>query len=735
MADAATISVLLTARDQASAQLKKVEGNMGRLAESFAKHRRGIGMAATAIGAAITGIAVLSVKSSLDQEIGIRTLDQAMKRVGTSYDSNKEKIEALISAQQNKTNFGDEEQRKALEKLITIGGTYDGSLTALTVTTDLAAGANMSLEGAALLVAKAIAGETSSLSRYGIVIEKGASQTEIMAALTKQFGGSAEAAADPIVQLKNRLGDLMQVFGDMLLPVLETLLPKIELFIRDIIAWAEEHPTLTKVIGLTAAALGGVLAIVGPLLLLLPTLVAGFGLLSVAMGPVTIALVGIAAAVTAGIIIWRNWDKVVGSVKKLLADSAKEWINYARMILVAAKAVADFLPGLKGTEDRLQSGIDALDSASRSLDDWSGVTQDSTRKSAEAWGALEDEQMHSAQAIIENSEQLSGAHETMSHRVGESVKDIDMSYGAFEDSVARAQGIVIESLDSIIAKQESLEMSQDDSLARIRNNLDETTIKWRESSLRMEDVVSRWAESTGQSVGEVLDHWDDINLDLNDLKKVFALFTEATGQDIFTWEGKVKSATDTVSSNFRSVESNMTLIASGIHQTLVGTASETLRIAKGIHDTIAGIHRDASRPVPAPRVGGFSGGGGGFPSGIHVTDPGFNAATVVANQALAPLKGTGGSLAGFAPGTTFAQIEAALGLANGGIVRRPTLAMLGERGPEAVVPLGKGGGMGTVNNFHFHGAVYGIEDLKEAVVEAVRDHAISGGFAGVFAEA
>ena len=51
------------------------------------------------------------------------------------------------------------------------------------------------------------------------------------------------------------------------------------------------------------------------------------------------------------------------------------------------------------------------------------------------------------------------------------------------------------------------------------------------------------------------------------------------------------------------------------------------------------------------------------------------------------------------------------------------------------MPLGRGGGMGTTNNFHFHGAVYGVEDLKEAVVEAVRDHAISGGFSGVFAEA
>ena len=73
--------------------------------------------------------------------------------------------------------------------------------------------------------------------------------------------------------------------------------------------------------------------------------------------------------------------------------------------------------------------------------------------------------------------------------------------------------------------------------------------------------------------------------------------------------------------------------------------------------------------------------------------------------------------------------------AGGGIVTRPTLGLVGEAGPEAVVPLGRGGGMGQTNNFHFHGAVYGVEDLKEAVVEAVRDHAISGGFSGVFAEA
>lgn len=42
-------------------------------------------------------------------------------------------------------------------------------------------------------------------------------------------------------------------------------------------------------------------------------------------------------------------------------------------------------------------------------------------------------------------------------------------------------------------------------------------------------------------------------------------------------------------------------------------------------------------------------------------------------------------------------------LAKGGIVTRPTIALIGERGPEAVVPLSRGGGMGTVIQINVQG--------------------------------
>jgi hypothetical protein len=69
-------------------------------------------------------------------------------------------------------------------------------------------------------------------------------------------------------------------------------------------------------------------------------------------------------------------------------------------------------------------------------------------------------------------------------------------------------------------------------------------------------------------------------------------------------------------------------------------------------------------------------------------------------------------------------------LAAGGIVTRPTLALLGEAGPEAVVPLGRRGtGTGEVHHhWHFHDSVIGNEAvLARTVTDAMRTARVRGG--------
>jgi len=80
------------------------------------------------------------------------------------------------------------------------------------------------------------------------------------------------------------------------------------------------------------------------------------------------------------------------------------------------------------------------------------------------------------------------------------------------------------------------------------------------------------------------------------------------------------------------------------------------------------------------------------------------------------------------------QIPEIPSLAKGGIVNSPTLAMLGESGPEAVVPLGRGGAGMTVN-LVINGDINGMDDFEQKVTSVIRDAVLGGGFSGVLARA
>ena len=108
-------------------------------------------------------------------------------------------------------------------------------------------------------------------------------------------------------------------------------------------------------------------------------------------------------------------------------------------------------------------------------------------------------------------------------------------------------------------------------------------------------------------------------------------------------------------------------------------------------------------------------------------------------SAQAPVVGAGGSTFTYGRGTAPAissslalsafRVTAPFKLAEGGVVRRPSIAMIGEKGPEAVVPLNKMGGMG--------GATYNITvnagigssgpEIGRQIVEAIKKFERSSG--------
>lgn len=308
------LKIILEAVDNASKTLKSG-------LESITGSAKTAGLAMSAAGAVITGALALAAKSAMDEEIGIRKLDSALRTANTTYAEQQKAIEGVITALQNKTNFGDEAQRQALTKLVALTGSYSDSLAALPVVLDVAAGLEMDLSAASLLVAKALAGNTSALSRYGITLKEGATQTEIMAALTAKFGGAAEAARDPLVGLNNRVGDVVQALGKALLPILIPLLTKLEELANAVQAWVEENPELARTIVLIVAALGAFMVVMGPLLLMLatlPAIIAGIGVaITIATGPIGLIALAIMGLIVVGGLLIANWGTISKKAKEL----------------------------------------------------------------------------------------------------------------------------------------------------------------------------------------------------------------------------------------------------------------------------------------------------------------------------------------------------------------------------------------------------------------------------------
>lgn len=95
----------------------------------------------------------------------------------------------------------------------------------------------------------------------------------------------------------------------------------------------------------------------------------------------------------------------------------------------------------------------------------------------------------------------------------------------------------------------------------------------------------------------------------------------------------------------------------------------------------------------------------------------YLAALAVANFGLGMYGKAVATGAGAAAALAGAGYVSALG--EGGIVTRPTMALIGERGPEAVVPLGRGGGMGNTTVVHIHAGMVATSMQVEQWVASI----------------
>ena len=101
--------------------------------------------------------------------------------------------------------------------------------------------------------------------------------TEDLKAMAEATGASQAAFEEmenstsrQMEKMKESMAGVGITIGNVLIPVLKDVVDKIMPIVEAIVNWAKEHPGLTKVIVLGTAALGALMLVLGPLLMILP---------------------------------------------------------------------------------------------------------------------------------------------------------------------------------------------------------------------------------------------------------------------------------------------------------------------------------------------------------------------------------------------------------------------------------------------------------------------------------
>jgi hypothetical protein len=292
---------------------------------------------------------VAAAKGSEDARIANEKLGSVLDTMG--YGKATDRVSAYAESLE-KTIAVDADVIKATQtKLATFGnltksvGTAGGAFDRATkAALDMAAAGFGTAEGNAVSLGKALQDPIkgiTALGKSGVTFteqekEKIKALTEsgklleaqeiILKAVEGQVGGTAEASASSFDKMKFALAGVSDTFGDMLLPVIDAIAPKLAAFS----AWAQENPGLMKLvvgsfIGLTAAVIA----------------------LNIAMSlnPVTLIAIGIAAVIGLLIAAYARFegfrkivDKVFGGIKwwiqnvtipsfKLMLDVVKTIFN------------------------------------------------------------------------------------------------------------------------------------------------------------------------------------------------------------------------------------------------------------------------------------------------------------------------------------------------------------------------------------------------------------------------
>jgi len=713
--DAGTINILLKAQDQASRVLDAAGESAGGLGGKLGEVAKTAG--GFVVGSALTdlpGKLLDMARGAADDAASTAKLEQAVRNAEGSFDGHADAIDQAITNGQ-KLAFSDDDVRDALSLMTATTGDADEALRRLHTAQDLARGTGMDLATASKLLGRVNDENINVLSRYGIQVEKGASAQELLNAVDQKFSGQAatfaESDAGKMAIMADKVGELQEQLGAYLIPILAFVTTAI-------IGFVDAGSRILAVFAPVVAFIQGNLTPI--LLFLTPAFIAlGIALLTT----VVPALIAKAVALWASVAAWLALNAAmlpiialvlaIGAVIVLLYLAWQS--NFLGIRDITMAVIGWLTPYLQTAWELIQTGLStALGIITAAWDlAWAGlqtiiqtvwpiiqtaietaigviqtVIQTALDAIVAIWGAV----WPAAQALIETVwpviqtvietainavqaviETVLGAIQAVWETVWPAIQSTaETIWGAIQGTIETVIGAIQSVIETVLG---AIQGTWETIWGAIQTAAE--TI-WGAIQTAIETAIGVVQSTIETVMGAISGAWDT------------AWGTIKTAVDT-AWNagmgivGIVATGIGAVKSTIEGAYNGITGAWQSIWDTITGAVGTAKGVITGILDEIIG----AANAV-IDKINGFIGAvNSAFEFSVSI--PGVDMPGPIPDI----------------PSTSFSVDAPDIGqiprLAAGGIVRRPTLALIGEAGPEAVIPLdqlGRMGGGGVAVNYY-----------------------------------
>jgi hypothetical protein len=754
---AVTARIITQYSDKGSKAAARDINKLGKNFDKFAgKVGKAFGLAAAASAAFAIKVGIDSVKAAIADEKSQALLANSLRNTTGATDAAIASTEAWIDQIQRTFGEVDDNLRPALAKLASVTGSVTDAQALLGLALDVSAGGSVDLDAATNAVTKALQGNYKALKNLGVPITdamvKSKDLNAVLALTAKTFGGAAATRANTFEFRMKRLAiafdEAKETLGTALMPVLEELftvmitkvIPAIQTFLAEngnklvavmtqaikaivgfgfaifkVFAFVAKHKEVFITLGAIFAATfvaGKVIAFV--------TAIQGLVKAYQAIRAAAIGAAAAQAAATGGI-----------SVAAAVAGVAAFTATLGGLYLVTKKANSE-MSKMEGAGEDLEFSFDGLNGTTDGfLNSLKGLNVDlgkagkgtkaltaadlkliATQKALAALAKFKVKPTNETDPIQLEAARLNlvkQANLQEAERVKAILANLEAQLKA-NDAIKRYTDLLGVVADSKISPEEVIVLSQKWGISK------DAVIAYTSAIFAVND-----GKISTKEVDALATQWGVTKTQAQVYLDFFAALNDGklSDEEINKLATKWGLTNKEVADYAKKISDGVT--PSDLWPTPGNQAEKSWKDAlTALNAYVAASGAKISAPtVPAPVAGtplppGFTPVIPSTPGAKKPGDPGFIGP--VAPKVTTPVPST----SNFTPQGLINKLNRMPMLADGGIVNSPTAALIGEAGPEAVIPLNRMGTMGgSTVNIVVNGSVTSEGDLVNAIRNAI----------------